>query len=211
MTIIEQIKAEIERLKGQLIRGACAAQIEMETNCKEEAYDEILSFLSTLESEKPMNQKGLGEEIQRFLSNATKMDKGEWKGKYPISEMGFGVVARHFYELGCRRTAEKADEIEYNRQRAEECVPNDLEEAARRYGFEEYMRRCNGGEYGTSEDAFIAGAKWDREQMMREAVEGVVCYGSKGAYIETDFLGEYNTDVYGNPGDKVRVIIVKED
>ena len=54
MTIIEQIKAEIERLKGQLIRGACAAQIEMETNCKEEAYDEILSFLSTLESEKPI-------------------------------------------------------------------------------------------------------------------------------------------------------------
>jgi hypothetical protein len=42
-------------------------------------------------------------------------------------------------------------------------------------------------------------------------VEGVVCYGSKGAYIETDFLGEYDTDVYGNPGDKVRVIIVKED
>ena len=57
---------------------------------------------------------------------------------------------------------------------------------------------------------FIDGAKWDREQMMKEAVEGVVCYGSKGAYIETDFLGEYNTDVYGNPGDKVRVIIVKE-
>ena len=43
---------------------------------------------------------GLEEEIQRFLSNATKMDKGEWKGKYPISEMGFGVVARHFAQWG---------------------------------------------------------------------------------------------------------------
>ena len=82
-------------------------------------------------------------------------------------------------------------------------------------------------------DAFIAGAKWQKEhdaelieiayndgitigmtkqkeQMMKEAVEGVVCYGSKGAYIETDFLGEYDTDVYGMPGDKVRVFIVKE-
>ena len=44
--------------------------------------------------------EGLEEEIQRFLSNATKMDKGEWKGKYPISEMGFGVVARHFAQWG---------------------------------------------------------------------------------------------------------------
>jgi hypothetical protein len=52
--IIQAIKAEIERLKGQLIRGACAAQIEMETNCKDEAYNELLSFLSTLESEKPL-------------------------------------------------------------------------------------------------------------------------------------------------------------
>ena len=51
--LIAKIKAEIERLKGQLIRGACAAQIEMRTMCKEEAYDEVLSFLSTLESEKP--------------------------------------------------------------------------------------------------------------------------------------------------------------
>ena len=40
---------------------------------------------------------------------------------------------------------------------------NGLEEAARKYGFEEYLKRCNGGEYGTSEDAFIAGAKWHAE------------------------------------------------
>lgn len=53
MNTIAKIRAEIERLKGQLIRGACAAQIEMETNCKDEAYNELLSFLSNLESEKP--------------------------------------------------------------------------------------------------------------------------------------------------------------
>ena len=225
MTIIEQIKAEIERLKGQLIRGACAAQIEMETNCKEEAYDEILSFLSTLESEKPMNQKELEEEIQRFLSNATKMDKGEWKGKYPISEMGFGVVARHFYDLGCRRTAEKYDDIEYNRQKAEERLadarktsPSDLEEAARRYGFEEYRRRCNGGEYGTSEDAFIAGAKWHKEQMMKEAVEAHI-YQSANPVSEIGhqlhqaalLYEDKENAPYLKAGDKVHIIIVKED
>ena len=59
--------------------------------------------------------------------------------------------------------------------------------------------------------AFQNGQANMKEKMMKEAAEGVVCYGSKGAYIETDFLGEYDTDVYGNPGDKVRIIIVKED
>lgn len=49
--LLRTIRAEIERLKGQLIRGACAAQIEMETNCKDEAYNEVLSFLDTLPEE----------------------------------------------------------------------------------------------------------------------------------------------------------------
>ena len=59
--------------------------------------------------------------------------------------------------------------------------------------------------------AYQLGLSDKEKQMMEGAVEGVVCYGSKGAYIETDFLGEYDTDVYGNPGDKVRIIIVKEE
>ena len=41
--------AEIEKLKGQLLRGACSSQISMQTRCKEEAYNEVLSFLETLE------------------------------------------------------------------------------------------------------------------------------------------------------------------
>ena len=61
------IRTEIERLKSLLVRGACAAQIEMETNCKEEAYDEVLSFLSTLESEKPMNQEDIDTEIGHWM------------------------------------------------------------------------------------------------------------------------------------------------
>lgn len=40
---------EIEKLKGQLLKGACSSQISMQTHCKEEAYDEVLSFLNTLE------------------------------------------------------------------------------------------------------------------------------------------------------------------
>lgn len=39
------------------------------------------------------------------------MDKGEWKGKYPISEMGFGVVARHFAQWGAERQKEQDDRL----------------------------------------------------------------------------------------------------
>ena len=65
--IIATIRNEIERLKGQLIRGACAAQIEMETNCKEEAYDEVLSFLSTIESKMTVS-KYLEEAANEFAN-----------------------------------------------------------------------------------------------------------------------------------------------
>ena len=44
---------------------------------------------------------------------------------------------------------------------------SNLDEAARKYGFEEYRRRCEGGKYGTSEDAFKAGA----EYVARESAE----------------------------------------
>lgn len=75
MDKIALIKAEIERLKGQLIYGACAAQIEMETNCKDEAYNEVLSFLDTLESEKPMNQEELGEDCETLVEAIATLKK----------------------------------------------------------------------------------------------------------------------------------------
>ena len=59
---------------------------------------DTLALIDSLQQEQ--SKVDLREEINHFLSNATMMDKGEWKGKYPISEMGFGVVARHFFNLG---------------------------------------------------------------------------------------------------------------
>ena len=81
--ILTAIRTEIERLKRQLIRGACAAQVSFETSCKDEAYNEILSFLGTLEgnSEKPNNHlehvpeiketgtRDLDEAAERFIQD----------------------------------------------------------------------------------------------------------------------------------------------
>jgi hypothetical protein len=47
----EKIKAEIERLKKSLPWGSCASQLSMECNCKNEAYNEILSYIDSLEEE----------------------------------------------------------------------------------------------------------------------------------------------------------------
>ena len=51
MTDKEKIREKVEKLKSQLLRGACSSQIAMETICKEEAYNEVLAILDSLQEE----------------------------------------------------------------------------------------------------------------------------------------------------------------
>ena len=46
---VKKIRKEVERLKSQLLRGACSSQIAMETRCKEEVYNEVLAILESLQ------------------------------------------------------------------------------------------------------------------------------------------------------------------
>lgn len=94
--------------------------------------------------------------------------------------------------------------------KSEESVPKDLEEAA-----DEYLQKVKAWflrtlEHPTAKDAFKAGAEWDREQMMKEAVEADVnIYRDLVAGKSwAEFVVEMPTN---NLGDKVRVIIVKEN
>jgi hypothetical protein len=110
--LLAKIKAEIERHINEL-------DISDESTLIEAELSDLLSFLSTLESEKP--EADLEKEIEisiRLLNGLhTLEDNKSWyKGRYEELK----ELARNFYELGCRCTAEKYDEIEYNRQRAEE-------------------------------------------------------------------------------------------
>jgi len=213
MTIIEQIKAEIKRLKA--------------TNPSEYNYQnaegyvwalyDILSFLSTLESENPMNQDELEKELDRYLH-------GEFQQTAGGNFNNYFQVARHFYDIGCRRTAEKYDEIEYNRQRAEESVPNDLEEElmdwcgkfnpsireeiqSTAYHFAGWQKEQDDKEQA---DLFtivaLDAAQRAKEQMMKKAVEGKIIFLFNGdVAINIGDVDEYNL------GDKVRIIVVKED
>ena len=47
--MVDKIRRHIYYLKSHLIRGACSAQIEMETACKDEAYNEILAYIDKMQ------------------------------------------------------------------------------------------------------------------------------------------------------------------
>lgn len=93
MTIIEQIKTEIERRLKDYWR-ICFHDVKAyneDSNVRE--LKELLSFLSNLESEKPMNQdEELNEEIKRFAA--------EYDCERSEDILLIAIVARHFAEWG---------------------------------------------------------------------------------------------------------------
>ena len=94
-----------------------------------------------------------------------------------------------------------------------EAPDNSLEEAAEKYEKEHTYQRYDGGgltpEYdATLAEAFIAGAQWQKEQMMKEAVEGYITLTLEGVRtVAATIKEEDNIGI----GDKVRVIILKKE
>ncbi len=103
----------------------------------------------------------------------------------------------------------------------EEKPSDDLEEAANEYGRENvhywYDEEIGyGAIYDDFEDlkvGFIAGAEWQREQMMKEAVDAEITVGR----LPDDWSLSYNPDELHRAllkfkfGDKVKILILKED
>ena len=93
--LIAKIKAEIERLKV--------------TNPSEYNYqnaegyvwalDDLLSFLSSLESEKPMDQDELEKEIDRMWNPRFNLGWDD-NSLLSINHKSFEAIARHFAEWG---------------------------------------------------------------------------------------------------------------
>lgn len=110
----------------------------------------------------------------------------------------------HFYDIdGYREEQESASE--------------DLEQAANRYAKEEYNRknpvtlpdRCRDC-YAPIMYAFKAGEEWQREQMMKDAIEGKVVAVRN---VMSDRLHTYpwiEIEAQLSKNDKVKVIIIKE-
>lgn len=206
--LIQKIRAEIER------RIALYSSLSEDT-VNPNRIDEdrqLLSFLSTLEEEKPMNQEGLEEEIKRY-----------GKEEMPVVlESDLNDIARHFAEWGKEHA--KIDVTDFCKPidpgiaqciadhswemlgEDEKPVPNDLEEAAKKYA-EGIVQREDAL---MCKQAFIAGAKWQKNQMLKEARNHFV-YNILSGNDMKKMIELYNDEVSCKPGDVVRAIIVKED
>lgn len=79
---VQKIREGIEKLKSRLIRGACASQITMETRCKEEAYNEVLTILDSLQEESVSIWHDSNEEQPNFASTVV-----AWNPKYKTGEI----------------------------------------------------------------------------------------------------------------------------
>lgn len=188
--IIEQIKSEVERLKFNYAKRGYTIVIS--------AFKHLQDFLSTLESEKPMNQDELEEEIERYLPKIP---------EEPYNEE-LRVFARYFAQWGAEH-------------RGSSETLKDLEEAACKYhrthtdevmDYDGYHNGNTKEVYDvTPGESFIAGWMACKDQMMKEALEGEIF-----DYYDKDICEHHLTILCTVPsrykdGDKVRIIIVKEE
>lgn len=193
-TIIEKIKTWVNQRKK-----------ELHSTLFNDEYNDFLSFLSDLEKEeKPMNPQPVKIDIRKELASIEFMGVNDARDTE--------TIARHFYELG--------------RQSKEQPLGEDFDLESDRF-FRKLPLRANTppipDEY-IDEETFdkIARhfAQWQKEQMMKEAVEknGVVCSDEFVKFDDGTFLDFRDPTLGINPafvlpknGEKVKVIIVKED
>jgi hypothetical protein len=171
MTDKEKIREEVERLKSNLIHGACSSQVAMETRCKEEAYNEVLDLVDTMQeepvSEFPNTESMIESYKQRLISQANGMKNS------PLVDMC--LVS---YKHGINETLDTLNLSNVERtvkEWKEEPVSDDLEEASKEwlrpqldksyanYGETKMMELTHFDGYAML-DAIEFGAKWQKEQ-----------------------------------------------
>ena len=139
-------------------------------------------------------------------------DEAPWKELKGVVIQWSEVVARYFYILGLKNnipvTQITLDEL----AKEGEPVNKDLEEAAEKFVYD--WAGLSPTERRIAKRAYLAGAEWQKEQMMKDAWEREVKIDSGGyPYIDiTAELYDYEHDVpLAKRGELVKIIIVKED
>ena len=229
MNQIDLIRAEIERRKEIYENTVDFARSTGQDECASininlaNLCENFLSFLDTLQekSEKPINPvcEGFDREFSKFSNDV------DAEHPFPICVDEYNDFARHFYELGRQSKPKVSEDLETEIERylsteleldkdlnkdkpiyIYDCTWEDLKNLARHFAqwqkekdekmlSVEYLK---GVEFGKQDT---------KEQMMKEAVEGEVENASFGiVYLRKNLTNDgYST------GDKVRIIIVKED
>lgn len=185
----DRLSAEMEK-RMHICDGVFERNSDTYYQGKAVAYQEILSFINSLQQEQPCED--LEEEIKRY-----------GKEEMPVVlESDLNDIARHFYELG---------------KQSKEFVSEDLEEEIHSFWNKcsEFQPPFCTLEVKENGFAVIARhfANWQKSQMLKDAVVGRVVgvYPLKrGTDIQYGVL--YPKGVLPHKdGDKVKIVIVKED
>ena len=224
----EKIRAEIERrlkythdwLRGDEKRHPKQTSVSKnyyKMKGDERTLDALLNFLDSLQQEQSMPDST--KLIELWHEDKEKLKEKDfrndpWRLAYNAFLCGFGRG------------------IAVNKQELPEVECEDLEEAAEEYAYtnwedNDYHEGASEGlpfdAIGHTEKCFKAGAEWQKEQMVRDGLEGEVCGRVKDhinvrfpdglcKYLKPENISHIPADVKKyEVGDKVRVIIVKEE
>ena len=184
-----RLRAEIERLKEtherNLDKPMERGRIGYAHGCVD-SCDRILSFIDSLEEESSCPKESdyldkLMKEVQKYYS-----DNFDYITSDQPTLSILTNIARHFYELGQKDAASKYDEIEYNRQRAEEeMLGKTLDEAAEKYVLEGHLLP----EAFLVIPTFKAGAKWMAWQGVTLKVTDDTTWGEVNDFIHRNCDG----------------------
>jgi len=167
-------------------------------------WRKILEFIATYVSPDSQPEEKTSQNVEEAVKEYF---QGYWPGIETTEQCNTDMhftppaimrLAQHFYELGkqSNHTADgKVEEAaeEYRRESFKKSVMPQIDGPANEYG-------------GSIKDAFIAGAEWQKKQMMKDAVDGIITTQNLNRYILVPNLDESLT--YGN---KVKIIILKDD
>lgn len=224
----DRLRAEIENLieryssvkaKGVLQEGYKGGRLI--------GYEDVLNILKRIqeESEKPID--GLEDELKDYLRRYYNCDYPKQIEENTCSPTMPHIVeaARHFAEWGAEHFRDPTKMISGSSE-----IPKDLEEASSKFA----THIASNGvsvEFLEEKLSFQEGAKWQKEQddkelsekivaayqlgladkekqMLNEAVEGFVNYYEDSGGI---LMAEAQVGCPYHNGDKVKIIIVKED
>ena len=188
MTDKEKIRKEVKRLMTELIQEKKKGySSDVDDACILELQN-VLTFIDSLPGEK----KPIREYVSQENSTLGKL-----------------------YKEAMEELEEKIALYEKNHKKS---VSNDLEEAAKIYTVSLVVNEIIPDATvkqlrEVADKSFKAGAQWQKEQMMKDAVEREVKVDAGGyPYIDATELYDYDEDKpLAKEGDKVKLLIIKEE
>ena len=228
MTDKEKFRKEIEKLKSNLIHGACSSQIAMETRCKEEAYNEVLAILDAMQEEpvsiwhdaskKSDNPEDVviinpSDNTGEVLTKCTGVNQGHiWAYTSELLKLDNPCnIGKNLQEPQVKESAEiqHVNDMckENGNSLTQEPVSEDLDEY-----INELSKQFPEVSFAKLSRIAVRVAKWKEQKMMAKAVDGYVIKdveeGNGDFLLSADYLPK---SMGLKDQQKVKVIVIKED